>query len=337
MTVQLTIIGLGQIGASVGMALAKHSDKITRFGHDREPNIARQAHARGAVDKIFFNLPASVENSRFILLALPFDQVHETLKVIAPDLREGTVVMDTSPLKSKVAAWAKECLPPNCYYVGLTPAINPLYLNEEKDGVEAAHADLFSEGLMGIAAPQGTAGEAVKLATDLATLLGAKPYFFDLTESDGMMSALHVLPQLSAAALMNMLKDRPGWIDARKIAGGVFAKATLPVVCGDEEAALVETALQDPEKIIPVLDELIASLEAIKANISAQERGKLAEWVQGSREGRAKWWHERLSGDWLAVDNKIVAVPKVGLGRRLFGDLGKLFKPPKPPGEEEKK
>jgi len=337
MTVQLTIIGLGQIGASAGMALAKHGEAITRVGHDREPTVARQAQAKGAVDKVFFNLPAAVENSKFILLALPFDQIRETLEVIAPGMREGTVVMDTSPVKSAVASWAKELLPANCFYVGLTPAINPLHLSEDESGVEAAHADLFTDGMIGIAAPQGTAGEAVKLASDLATLLGAKPFFIDLAEADGMMTALHLLPQISAVALMNMAKDRPGWTDARKIAGRPFAQATLPVAHGDGTEALVESAMQNRENTIRVLDEMIAELEKIKATIAEEERGKLAKWVEGAREGRNKWWRERHSGDWLAVDHRVGEIPKISLGRRLFGDLGKWFKPPKPPGEKENK
>jgi prephenate dehydrogenase len=337
MAAQLTIIGLGQIGASAGLALADHSDKITRLGHDREPKIARRAQELGAVDKVFYNLPAAVENADLVLLALPFDQILDTLKIIAPCLRANTVVMDTSPVKSVVAGWMKEHLPDNCYYVGLTPAINPRYLTEEERGVEAAHPGLFINGLMAIASPQGTVGEAVKLAADLATLLGAKPYFIDLVEVDGMMAALHILPQLSAAALANMTMDRPGWTDARKLAGRVYAEATLPLAYGDESEALVEAALQNHANVIPVLNEMIVQLQDLKERISNQERGDLSGWLEGAREGRSHWWRERDLGDWSAVENKIVKMPKRSIWKWLFGDMGKLFGPPKPGGGEEKK
>ena len=39
MPVQITIIGLGQIGASIGLALAAHKDKVTTVGHDKEFSI----------------------------------------------------------------------------------------------------------------------------------------------------------------------------------------------------------------------------------------------------------------------------------------------------------
>lgn len=59
MTVQITIVGLGQIGASVGLALKEHTELVTRIGHDRRFDIAKQAEKLGAVDKIIPNLPKS--------------------------------------------------------------------------------------------------------------------------------------------------------------------------------------------------------------------------------------------------------------------------------------
>ena len=47
MTIQLTIIGLGQIGASIGLALADHADKITRIGTDIDGKVMREAQKIG--------------------------------------------------------------------------------------------------------------------------------------------------------------------------------------------------------------------------------------------------------------------------------------------------
>ncbi|KAF0109234.1 MAG: putative prephenate dehydrogenase [Anaerolineaceae bacterium] len=338
MTVQFTIIGLGQIGASVGLALAEHSDRITRIGHDREPNIAKRAREIGAVDKIFYNLPAAVEKAEIVLLALPANQIRDTLQIIAPCLQENAVVMDTSPVKSAVAEWMKELLPPTCYYVGLTPAINPLYLREAERGIRAAHPDLFTKGVMAISSPQGTVGEAVKLAADLSSLLGAAPYFIDLAEADGMMAALHIMPQLSAAALTNVVMDRAGWKDARRLAGRVYAEATSPVAYGDDEDdALVEAVLQNRENVVRILNEMISNLEELREDISAQERKKLTKWLERAHQGRSKWWQERNAGDWQSTDFEKVKLPKSNLWKRMFGDPGKLFGLPKPNERDEKK
>lgn len=330
MTVQIAIIGLGQIGSSIGLALAAHSDKLTRLGHDREPTIAKKAQQLGAVDKIFTNLPATVAEADIVLLALPADEIQETLQAIAADLRGNTVIMDTAPVKQAAAEWMKELLPKDCHYVGLIPAINPSYLNQTESGIDGAHADLFTRGLMAIASPSGTAGEAVKLAADLSSLLGANPFFIDLAEVDGMMTSLHLMPQLFAATLANLVMDRPGWSDARKLGGRVYVEATAPVECNDSHSALVEAILQNKENVTRILDEMITRLVTLREHVSAEDRKPLIEWMQRASQGRAKWYKERTSSAWHATGVGNIDRDEASLGNRLLGNMGKWLKPKKP-------
>ena len=156
MTVQITIVGLGQVGASAGLALAEHKSLLYRVGHDKEPEVAKKAQKIGAVDDVKFNLPSSVRDSKIVLLCLPVHAVRSTLESIAPDLPDGAVVMDTAPVKEPVAKWAQEILPEGCYYVGLLPAINPLYIHRNEQGVDTAKADFFKDGLISLNTLPGT-------------------------------------------------------------------------------------------------------------------------------------------------------------------------------------
>ena len=336
MTVQITIIGLGQVGTSVGLALAAHTDQVTRLGNDIQPGIAQKALKLGAIDKVQYNLPSAVAKADIIFLALPLDQIHATLKIIAQDLKVDAVVMDTAPAKATVAAWAEELLPEKRHYVGLTPVFNPLYLHEQAQGIEAARADLFQKGLMAIAAPSGTAGEAVKLAADLATLLGAQPFFVDLAEVDGMMASAHLLPQLSAAALVNTLTGQPGWPDIRKVTGRPFASATDQTIFQDGAAALREAALHNRENVVRLLDELIANLTALRTDIAQEDADDLRSQLEIAREGQLKWWQERSAGDWISVEGGGQEMPTSGIWKQQLGFLSKLFEP-KRRGEEKKK
>ena len=200
MSVQITIVGLGQIGSSIGLALKAHEVNVRRVGHDKDSETGKEAQRIGAVDDVKYNLPASVRDARIVILALPLAEIHETLKIIVPDLQEGTLVLDTAPAKAKVAAWAKELLPEGRYYIGLTPAINPDYLHGVEFGVNAAHADLFEKGIMVVNAPSGTPVNVFNLAMELVNLLGSAPLLMDTAEADGIFSAMHVLPQLAADA-----------------------------------------------------------------------------------------------------------------------------------------
>jgi len=319
MTVQIAIIGMGQIGGSFGLALAEKKDLIRRIGHDRDIKIARQAEKIGAVDRVELNLPKTVREAELVLLCLPLHQIRETLKVIAPELKEGAVVMETGMAKEQAAQWAAELLPAGRYYVGLTPVINPAYLHEVDSGIEAAHADLFKNGLIGIVAPSQTDSGAIKLAADLTRLVGANPLFADPVEIDGLMSATHLLPQLLAAALLNATIDQPGWREARKVAGRAYAAATEPVMQLSEPEGLGAAATLNRENILRMLDSLIAALYAMRTDIDEKDEKSLDERLERARKGRLNWWMERQIGDWSQE-----GAPKADL-HETPGAIGRLF------------
>lgn len=326
-TIQITIVGLSQIGASVGLALSGKTELLRRVGFDRDPKIARQAERMGAIDTTEGNLSSAVQGADLVLLALPEDQIHETLEMIAPDLRENAVVMDTGALKEAVATWASELLPENRHYVGLTPAINPAYLHETGSGIEAARADLFHKGLMVIVASPRANSEAVKLATDLTGLLGAKPLFADPVEVDGLMSGAHLLPHLVAAALINATVDEPGWREGRKLAGSAYAEVTAPLDPADVVQSLKTSVFLNKDNVLRVLDNTITALSAIRRDVDEQNEAALDNWLSYAHDSRKRWWKERQAGDWIEDGNPTVDTPEIpGLLGRMFG-IGRKPKP----------
>ena len=193
MPLQITIIGLGQIGASIGLALSQHKKTVSVVGHDIELAVERAAQKKGAVEKTEHNLPRAVKDARVVVLALPVHQIRETLEFIAPDLMDGTVVVDTAPIKSEVAKWAKDILPEGCFYVGLVPTLGAEFLNDKGTGLDSAKADLFSKSIFLVTAPPGAPGEAVQLVSDLVKLMDATAMLTDIVESDGLMTSAHLL------------------------------------------------------------------------------------------------------------------------------------------------
>ena len=87
MTLQLTVIGLDQTGVSFGLALADVKDKLTRIGHDPAPKRTNKVETLGAFDKIHYRLNEAVRDADVILISLPADEVENTLKDMAEDLK----------------------------------------------------------------------------------------------------------------------------------------------------------------------------------------------------------------------------------------------------------
>src|SRR6185369_14512785 len=299
MPVQITIIGLGQIGASVGLALKAHNLDVRLVGHDKDPEAAKAAQKLGAVDDVKYNLPASVRDARIVILALPFAGIRESLEVIAPDLLEGSLVIDTAPSKDATSTWAKELLPLGRHYVGLTPAINPAYLHGTEFGVKAARADLFDKGMIVVNAPSGTPEPVFNLAMELVVLFGAMPLLMDTAEADGILAAIHVLPQLASAALLDTTVDKPGWLEARKLAGRPYASVTSGTAFHDDAASLRDVALENCENVVRLLNAYITSLINLRDDIEDNDRGALSERLGAAWSGRVRWFDERLVADWL--------------------------------------
>ena len=330
MTVQITILGLGQIGASIGLALKARNLDIRLVGHDKDMGTAREAQRLGAVDDVKYNLPASVREAKIVILALPFAGMRETLEIIAPDLQEGMLILDTAPAKATVAAWAKELLPPGRFYIGLTPAINPNYLHGTEFGVKAARADLFDKGLMVVNAPVGTPENVFNVVMDLVTLFGAVPLLMDTTEADGVFAAIHMLPQLASSALLDATVDKPGWQEARKLAGRPYASVTAGSAYHDDVVSLRDSVLENRENVVRLLNAYISSLLRLRDEINNNDRHALSERLETALSGRIRWFNERLAADWLQREGPPLDAPSFGdrMNQIFFGSM--VAERPKP-------
>jgi prephenate dehydrogenase len=246
----------------------------------------------GAIQKAGHDLNSSVKEAGIVILALPLDQIYETLQSMAQNVRKEAVVMDTAPVKQAVAAWAMEFLPPKRYYVGLTMALNPLLLDKIGPDLDSARADLFQNGLAAITAPSGTAGQAIDLAASFANMLGARPYFADLAEVDGIMATIHTLPALAAAALAETVIGQPGWTDIANLAGRPFVAGMRPLD-GESAPALAEVAQRNRVNTVRVLNEYISALLSLRDEIEKEEETGLHGRLKLIFNGLTQWKEER--------------------------------------------
>lgn len=301
MPVQITIIGLGQIGASIGLGLAEKKETIKRIGHDKSIEFARQAEKNGAVDEVHINLPRSVENADVVILAIPQDQVEETLKFIAPDLKPDCVILDTSPIKQSIISDLKTLIPANSHYIGFVPAFSPLYLLSSDAGITGAHKDLFKQGLFAIITPPGAPSAAIQLASDLTSMLGAEHLFIEAAELDSQMAAVHLLPQMTASTLLNMTVDQPGWLEGRKLASRPYSWSTYNAATLESPAALAHAALKNRQNMLRVLDTFILQLTHLRTLIENGQEAALVTVFQNAVQQQNQWWKERTAGHWPAA------------------------------------
>jgi prephenate dehydrogenase len=321
MTVAITIVGMNRIGASIGLALASQKHQLTRTGIDREPGKTQQAHKMGAVDETSLNLEKTVAQADVVILCVPLHELKENLEIILPALKPEAVVLDTSPLQVQVFDWAKPLLPAGRFFLTLYPTLNPDFLLDTSTSLGDANADLFKGGLCVISSLPRTSEGALNLAADLASLLGAKPYFADPYEVDGLLGMVHLLPRLTAAALASAAFEQPGWLEARKLTGPAFAAITAPLELEAESYKPGLDAIHNRENALRLLDLLISTLQDVRSEIADGDAEALHNRFAEARTNRNHWLGQRKTGEWGERPTPEIPAKSSMLGR-MFG-LGK--------------
>lgn len=261
---RVTIVGLGLIGGSLGLALQRVEHNFELVGHDKEPTVANQARSIGAVDRTAWNLISACEEADVIFLAIPVVAVRDTLTAIAPYLKPGCIITDTANTKQQVLQWAEELLPTNVNFIGGDPLVGA-----EGRGIESATEDLFQGALYCLTPTPAADPEAVRVLADLVSVIGAEPYFIDAAEHDGLMAGVAHLPLIVSAALVKTLAGSPTWRESRRMAGHDFLQATA--VAGVDPNVLRDSCLVNAASISRWIDACVDSLKAIREVIASQD------------------------------------------------------------------
>jgi prephenate dehydrogenase len=298
MSIQITMIGTGRIGTSIGLALAEETEQLYRVGHDREPAFANHAQKMGAFDKTYINLHAAVKDADIVVLAIPVDEIYETMRQIAEDLKDEAVVLDTSAVKSAASTWAQELLPEKVDFLTMALTLNPEHLLDGTTGFEAAHAELFKKGLAVITSPRKTSEAALTLTTNLAVLLGSRPFFVDEIEYEGLFASSGLLPQVNAAALVLNTAGRAGWQEGRKIAGQAYALGTQPLLLMDDREKLGTSMMMNRENLVRLIDNQIQSLQILRTALDNRDEEQLTELLSTVKDAHDDWWTERRRAEW---------------------------------------
>jgi prephenate dehydrogenase len=291
---QVSIVGLGLIGSSMGLALRKAGVTSKVVGHDAGSGVASEAKRIGAIDKTDWNLISACEEADLVVLAAPVKAIEESLKFLGPNLRPGCVVLDTASVKEPVMAWAAASLPEEVHFIGGNPILSKAMRGQW--GVENARADLFEGGLFCLVPGLDANPEAIELVSDMVSILGAKPLYMDAAEHDGLVAAVEHLPILLSLAMLETVVDLPAWRELRKVAGPAFESSTQ-LITGNS-VAHSDLSVLNRENVVRWIDSLSASLASLREVLSEGDVEPLDDRLLQALEERQRWLHDRGEGMW---------------------------------------
>ena len=252
---RITIIGLGLIGGSLGLAMkAAGLPGSEIVGHDRARNAANKARKMGAIDRAEHNLPRAVERAGMVIIATPVLAVREVMQQIAPNLPDGCVVTDTGSSKERIVEWAAELLPPSVNFLG-----GHRMAGKETPGIDNAEAGLFRDRAYCLCPAVNAHEDAVRAVAGMVTLVGAEPLYMDPKEHDQYAAAVSHLPLLLSAALFSLLRDSPAWDDLAPMASSGFRDVTR-LASGDPRMSH-DIFLTNRDAAVHWLDRMVEELQ----------------------------------------------------------------------------
>lgn len=203
MTIHVTIIGLGLIGGSLGLALKRNRD-VHVTGFDNSYETMQEAYRRGIIDTIATSLPKAGEGADVLIFATPVNTTVRLLKEL-PDweLKEGVIISDTGSTKLPIMEATSRLRSAGLDFIGGHPMAG-----SHKSGVAAAKAHLFENAYYILSPAPQVKKEQIQLMQHLLIPTKGKVVVMDAKEHDRMTAIVSHFPHLIASALVGLLSEQ---------------------------------------------------------------------------------------------------------------------------------
>jgi len=265
---QVTIVGTGLIGGSIGLALRKRKLAGRVVGCDR-PAVWKRAKQCGAIETGTSNVAEAVRGSDLVVLATPVIAIIDLIERLAPGLGASTLVTDVGSTKTQIVRQATKSFGRAAAQRFL--AGHPM-AGKEQAGVEFADADLFA-GAAWLFTPlprqnphAGLCGEFL----ECVERLGARIAMLDAAEHDRFCAWTSHLPQMISTALAAALVDEFG-PDAPLVEIGGRALRELTRISASPYSMWRDIAITNKKNLGEALHKLEQRLAHIRENLDTRE------------------------------------------------------------------
>jgi prephenate dehydrogenase len=198
---KITIIGVGLIGGSLGLALKEKKPNFKIVGIDKQ-EIIEKAIARGAIDEGTVNLEKGIKEADIVIIATPVKTIINLLTQINPFLKKGCIVTDTGSTKQQIVRKANKVLSKDIFFIGGHPMAG-----SEEYGIESANPHLFQDKTYILTPTKKSNLVAIENISSLIKMIGAKRLILDSLEHDRIVGTVSHLPQIMAVSLINMVSE----------------------------------------------------------------------------------------------------------------------------------
>jgi prephenate dehydrogenase len=99
---KITLVGVGLLGGSLGLALRRGKLAKEIAGYVRREATVRECERAGATDFATTDLLAAVSDADLVVLCTPLTQMKPLVRQLLPALKRGAIVTDVGSVKGRV-------------------------------------------------------------------------------------------------------------------------------------------------------------------------------------------------------------------------------------------
>lgn len=270
----ISIVGVGQMGGSIGMAALAQGLAQEVIGVTRREQAIEQALARGAITRGTTVLAEGVADADLVVVCTPVALIADCVLQAAGSCRAGTLITDAGSTKAAIVAAVAGRLPAGVEFIGS----HPLAGNHES-GVAAARADLY-QGQMVLLTPDATSTPTLTNKLErFWRRLGAHVRTIDPVTHDQVLAVtshlLHVVAPAVAATTPREYLDcvAGGWRDGTRVAAA-------------DCALWEEILLSNAGPTIAAIDAFSEVVEQFRTALTNGDRDQLAQLLRKGKQHR---------------------------------------------------
>lgn len=269
----VAIVGLGLIGGSLARDLAARGIRV--FAWDQDGASVDSAMRQGIAQPAFWDDPPEV-----IVIALPVLAAHTFLPRLVQKLGDRIdrvrLITDAGSTKRSIVR-AAEALGIGGRFVGAHPLAG-----DHRSGWDASRTGLFADARVFLTPAPSAGDDAIRLASELWTMVDARPEVVDADEHDARLAWTSHLPHLVSFALGNALAGQG--IDRAELGPGGRDVTRL---AGSSPEMWADVALDNADSIVPALQAAEQRLRDIRDAIAFGHHARLRGLLTQARD-----WHQ---------------------------------------------
>jgi prephenate dehydrogenase len=280
---KVSIIGVGLLGGSIGLALKQRKLGGRVAGYVRRAESVAECQRTGAVDQADTDLWRVVENSDLVVLCTPIAQMGALITKMVPVLKRGSIVTDVDSVKANIVAELEPLVAgAHAHFIGSHPMAGA-----ETVGVLAARADLFHDAVCAITPTVRTKPEPLAALEEFWRALGARPLRLTPEIHDDLVSRSSHLPHVVAAGLANYILS-PAHAKEQAMLCATGFRDTTRVASGSPEMWR-DICLANRKNLARVLGVFIEDLREFQLALEKQDVKLIEEFLTQARQRRDAW------------------------------------------------